>query len=308
MDVTRHAFRGEADVRRILPLIDAMPDTCRHVVDFPWRLSAPVINEGRDAAYWEDSEGRVVGFAAWQYYWAALDVFLADGPERETVEEEMFAWAEGRFRERDAERGYPLPYAVEYRDDDEARRRLAETHGFTLDDEGYVRLEHSLDTLEAVPTLPEGFVLRELRGEEEAEAYAEAHRAAFESTSMTAEWRRRTLRMPGYRPDLDLVIAAPDGTLAGFCVGWYAPTRGIAQIEPMGIHPRFQGRGLGRILLLEMLHRFKAVGARRGTVETNVGRGPARAAYEAVRFTQTHTILRKEKWVSERTDEDRSEI
>lgn len=299
MPITRHAFRGEVDVPRILDLVAAMPDSCRHVVDLPWRMSSPAINEGRDAAYWEDDAGRVVGFAAWQQYWAALDVFLPPGPEARAVEEDLFAWAEARFRERDAERGYPLPYAMEYRDDDE-ERRLAEAHGFRAGDEDvYVSLEHSLTGLPPVPTLPDGFVLRELRGEPEAAAYAELHRAAFESTSMTAAWRARTLRMPQYRYDLDLVVAAPDGALAGFCVGWFAPTRGIAQIEPMGVHPRYQQRGLARVLLLEMLHRFKGVGAQRALLETNVERSPARRAYESVGFTQRHAVRRAAKWMSE---------
>jgi GNAT superfamily N-acetyltransferase len=69
---------------------------------------------------------------------------------------------------------------------------------------------------------------------------------------MTRQWRERTLRAPLYQPGLDLVAVAPDGTLAGFCVGWHEPSRGIAQVEPAGVHPRYQRRGLARALLTEM--------------------------------------------------------
>lgn len=297
--VTRHPFRGVPDMPRILALIAAMPDVCRHVVDLPWRLSAPAIAEGHDAAYWVDDVGQVVGFAAWQQPWAALDVFLFPDPALAAVAADLFAWAQARFHERDAERGYPRPYAIEYRDDDDARRGLAEAHGYLAHDvDSYVGLEHALDGLPPVPTLPDGFVLRDLRGEAEADAYAALHRAAFESASMTAEWRRRTLQMPQYRTDLDLVIAAPDGSLAGFCVGWYAPTRRVAQVEPIGVHPRYQRLGLARVLLLEMLHRFKSIGAERAMLETNLERGPARRAYASVGFQQTHTVRRAETWVS----------
>ena len=111
MTITRHAFRGEADVPRMFDLIRGMPLSCRHVIDLPWRLSSPAINEGRDAAFWEDedTEGQVVGFAAWQVYWATLDFFIMPGPETQAVEMDLFAWADGRFRERDEERGRPLP-------------------------------------------------------------------------------------------------------------------------------------------------------------------------------------------------------
>ena len=308
MTITRQPFRGVADMPRILDLVRAMPLSCRHVIDLAWRLSSPAINEGRDAVYWEDSAGQVVAFAAWQYYWATLDFFILPGAESQAIEMALFAWADARFRERDTERGWPLPYSVEYRDDDHDRLHLVESHGFLLDDgddsddsdDSYVLLEHPLTTPTPVPALPESFTLRPLNGEQETAAYAELHRAAFESTSMTPEWRARTLLMPQYRPDLDLVINAPDGTLAGFCVGWFDPLRRAAQVEPIGVHPRFHQLGLARILLLEMLQRFSEHGAEKALVETNLDRFAARHAYESVGFRQTHLIQRKAKWVNPR--------
>lgn len=299
MTITRHPFRGETDVPRILDLVRGMPFACRHVIDLPWRLSSPAINEGHDAVFWEDASGQVVGFAAWQYYWAALDIFILPGSTQADVEADLFAWADGRFCERDEERGRPLPYWVEFRNDDHERRQLAEAHGFLLDEDRYVFLQRSLADLPLVPTLPAGFVLRSLAGEQEVAAYAELHRAAFESDSMTPEWRARTLRMPQYRPELDIVIEAPGGSLAGFCVGWYEPTRRIAQIEPVGVHPRFHKLGFSRALLLEMLRRFKVQGATSALVETNFERTPARRAYESVGFQQTHTVHGKGKWLSQ---------
>jgi ribosomal protein S18 acetylase RimI-like enzyme len=298
---TRHAYQSEADLPRLLDLINEMPLMCRHVIDLPWRLSSPAIHAGGDAAFWVDASGRVVGLAAWQYYWAALDFFIRpelSGPDRQAVEDALFAWAEQRFRERDAERGRPLPYAVEYRDDDLERRRLVEAHGFTLDDDanGYIQFEYALRDLAPVPALPTGFTLRPLDGAREAAAYAELHRAAFKSDSMTTAWRERIVRTPQYRPDLDLVIAAPDGALAAFCVGWYAPTRRVGQVEPMGVHPSYTRLGLARTLLLELLRRFRALGAEMATVETNLGRSPARATYQAVGFREAHTVRRLEKW------------
>lgn len=299
MTITLHPFRGEADMPRILDLIRSMPFSCRHVIDYPWRLCSPAIYEGCDAAFWEDSDGQVVGFAAWQYYWAALDFFILPGPQMQAVETDLFAWADERFRKCDEERGQPLPYWIEFCDDDQERRQLAEAHGFLFDEHDcYVTFQHSLVDLSPVPALPDGFLLRSLKGTSEAEAYAELHRAAFESTSMTPEWRLRTLRTPQYCPELDLVISAPDGSLAGFCVGWFEPSRRVAQIEPIGVHPRFHQHGLGRVLLLEMLRRFKEHGARSAIIETNVHRTPARRAYESVSFQQVHTIRCKGKWVN----------
>jgi GNAT superfamily N-acetyltransferase len=299
MNITRRVFRDESDMGRIIDLIKSMPLSSRHVIDLPWRLSSPTTHAGRNAVFWEDADGQVVGFAAWQYYWAALDFFILAGKYQRAVEKDLFAWADERFREFDEERGKPLPYWVEFRDDDGERRQLMEAYDFLWgEDDRYVLFQHPLVDLPPVPALPEGFVLRTLAGEYEAAAYAEVHCAAFESTSMTPEWRARTIRMPQYRSELDLVVVAPDNTLAGFCVGWFASERQVAQVEPYGVHPSFRKLGLGRTLLLEMLHRFRQHGAIMTMVETNLDRTPTRRAYESVGFQQAHIIRCKGKWVN----------
>ena len=297
MSVHRLGFGGVADLPLVLDLIRAIPASGRHIIDFPWRLTAPAIAAGRDAVYWHDAGGRVVGLAAWQQVWATLDFYVRPGPDAVTVERDIFAWAGRHFRERDAERGRRLPYSMEFRDDDQDRQALAAAHGFVRHvHPSHVHLQRQLDALPSLPAVPDGFAIRPLAGAAEAAAYAEVDRAAFDSEAMTTQWRERTIGTPLYQPDLDLVAVAPDGTLAGFCVGWYEPTRGVAQLEPVGVHPRYQRRGLSRALLMQMLHRFKSRGASVAVVETELDRTAARAAYDAVGFKQTHTIWRQEAW------------
>lgn len=291
MPITRYPLRNEADLPRILHLVGSISLSGRHVIDLPWRLSSLDINEECDAAFWEDNDGRVIGFAACQYVWAALDFFIQPGSEAQSVATDLFAWANTRFQERK----WPYPYWVEFRDDDQERQQLVTAHGFQQEEDRYILFQHTLADLPIVPLLPDGFLLRPLRGEQEVAAYTELHRAAFESTSMTPAWRIRTLRMPSYLPDLDLVISAPDGSLAGFCVGWFDPAHLVAQVEPIGVHPRFHRLGLGRILLLEMLRRFKKHGANSAIVETDGDRISARSAYESVGFQQIHTIRSRHK-------------
>jgi ribosomal protein S18 acetylase RimI-like enzyme len=298
MTITRRPYQGqESDTLGIAKLLEDMPPSTRHLIDLPWRLSSPACVAGQNACLWEDENSRLLAFAAWQIYWATLDLFIAPGPQQRAVEAAVFAWADERFRELDQERGKPLPYWVQYRNDDLAGRQRAEAYGFSLDEERYVQFQHPLANPLPEVTLSEGFILRPLAGEQEAEACAELQRAAFNSTSMTADWRARALRMPSYRPELDLVIVAPGGELAGFCLGWFDARRRIAQVEPIGVHPRYQSVGLSRALLPEMLRRFKALGAEHAIFETDLDRTAARHAYESVGFHEAHRVLAKGKWV-----------
>jgi ribosomal protein S18 acetylase RimI-like enzyme len=143
-------------------------------------------------------------------------------------------------------------------------------------------------------SLPAGFTIRPLAGEGEVKAYVQLHRAVFESKNMTVEWRRRTLRRPEYRPDLDLVLAAPDGRLAAFCVCWFdSDLEGepSGQIEPLGVHSDYRGLGLGRSILSEGLRRLSLCGADRVFVETDRYRNAALGLYEEVGFRPLHEVL-----------------
>jgi ribosomal protein S18 acetylase RimI-like enzyme len=228
--------------------------------------------------------------------------FVRPGAARHEVEAQLFAWAMARFQEMDQERGAPLPYWVEMRADDAERQALIRSHGFTLDEGSTsVHLRRPLVNLPEAAPLPDGVTIRPLAGESEIAAYVALHRAAFESESMTVEWRMQTLRTPQYRPELGIVAVASDGRLAGFLIGWLDETRQLAQIEPTGVHPDFRGVGLARAVLLEGLQRFQACGATEAFVETNSDRSPALQASQSIGFVAAHTVIRKGLWVSERS-------
>lgn len=294
MERTTRRVDWGADLPAIADLIAATPETARHRIDFPWRLSSPTLQSPGDARLWEVPGGRLAGFAAWQMWWATLDFYVRPGPDQHEVEAAIFTWAARHFRTLDAARGRPLPYWAEAREDDTARRALLERHGYALDDDHvYVMLQRSVQEPLPDPVLPPGFAIRPLAGASEVKAYAAMHRRAFASTSMTAAWRARTLQMPQYRAELDLVAVAQDDRIAGFCVGWLAADGHVAQIEPLGIDPDFKGIGLGSALLLAMLARFQAAGVAHALVETESTRLPALRAYEAAGFRTVYRALRK---------------
>ena len=301
MAIEERPYCGQpADDLLIASLLDAQPEHARHLADQPWRLSSPDAQSGRYARLWQETGGQLAGFAAWQAPWAALDLYVRDGPHRRVVVDAVFGWADSLFRELDDERGFALPYWLECRTDDRDTAALARARGFTLSEQRYACLErplaggpaHARHTPSgvALSRLPPGLRLRELAGESEAGSYAELHRAAFGSQSMTGQWRARTLRMPQYRPDLDLVAVAPDGTLAGFCVGWLDAARRAGCVEPLGVRPGWTGMGLAQALLNELSSRLAAAGAERVCVEADQANAAALRSYAAAGFRVTHTV------------------
>ena len=58
----------------------------------------------------------------------------------------------------------------------------------------------------------------------------------------------------------DLVVVSPEDQPVGFCVCWLWGE--IGQIEPLGVHPDNQGKGLGKALELASLRALREHGAR----------------------------------------------
>ena len=136
------------------------------------------------------------------------------------------------------------------------------------------------------PVLPEGWVLRHLEGEQEADNRRAASHAAFQSTMEHEDHLNRYLkfmRSPVYDAERDLVAVAPDGRIAAFMI-WWPDQTGIAQIEPFGTHPDFHRQGAGRALMYNGLRKMKDAGMRATRVVTDVPRSDATSFYSAVGF------------------------
>ena len=281
---------GEHDLARLYDLATATPDDALHVADLPWRLSSPSARLPPRTRLWEDAGGALAAWAVLQFPWHCLDYAIRPDARSADLEAAVLAWAGGRLEAEGADRAGRLPFYVSARAHDGARIAAIERAGFARDGWSYIRLVRDLDRPILAPRLPARYKVRPLAGEREVDAYVAAHRAAFGSVNMTADWRRATLRDPRYVPALDLVAVGPEGNLVGFCVGWITPPlaalvgRRVAQVEPLGVVPEHQRKGIGRALLVEVLRRAKAHGADRLEVDAESYNDASRRVYEAVGF------------------------
>ncbi len=94
------------------------------------------------------------------------------------------------------------------------------------------------------PTLPPGYRLRHVRLPDDLEARVEVHRSAFAPSRMTVEKYRAVAAMPRYAAEHDLVVEAPDGSLAAFTMVWWIPEARLGEFEPVGTHASHRRLGL----------------------------------------------------------------
>lgn len=150
-----------------------------------------------------------------------------------------------------------------------------------------------LDLAKAAPEveLPPGFAVRNGVGVDP-ERRAASHRDAWSAldhigianarSTFSATAYESLRASPVYRPDLDLVVVAPDGALVANCICWADERSGIGTFEPMGTHPDFRGRRLARALLAEGLRRLRGLGLRRARISTAHFNTSAISAYSSI--------------------------
>jgi ribosomal protein S18 acetylase RimI-like enzyme len=126
---------------------------------------------------------------------------------------------------------------------------------------GFVHFTGRIDQLDlAAPDLPDGFSLGTIETDADIAARVVAGHAAFPGSTMSVEKYRFCRTTPLYRPALDTILRAPDGTVAAFALGWLDPLTGAIELEPVGVHPTFHRRGLGRAVCRATLRAARSLG------------------------------------------------
>jgi ribosomal protein S18 acetylase RimI-like enzyme len=262
-----------------------------HTGDVSWWLFYP--DQSAEFAHrihiWEDGDD-VLGWCLLtpdDGYW---DVFAHPRLCGTAQAEAMFIWAEEHLTEMVRAKGGDRVRVFWIAEGDHWRRSFLEHRGYTL------RHAHPLFTRSLAgpipePSLPEGFVARPSRGEAEAESRARASYAAFQSAWDWDKYMYRRLsfmRSSVYEAERDMVMAAPDGQIAAFAIHWFDPVNKVGLFEPVGTHPDFQQKGLGKALLLDSLRRMKAHGMETAIVGTNHDNTAAIKLYNSVGFHLHH--------------------
>jgi len=141
-------------------------------------------------------------------------------------------------------------------DCDPIRREAAVKQGFVISEQPYLYLT-ARSLRDPIPELllPEGFSIRSVAGEHEADALGVVHSSAFNSNWPQGEYLR-VMRSPAFEIDHELVVLAPDGQLVSFLVYWIDPISKCGLFEPVGCHRDFQRRGLTRALMTEGMRRM----------------------------------------------------
>jgi len=233
-----------------------------HPGGFAWEVATGQLPD-KHAVAW--ASGEVAGWAAFSEGDSRVECAPGDTITMETLATWLLKAA-----------GTSAISVAVYRDQS-ALRDLLSSHGFIDETVPLAGLRHPARDTGVRP--PAGYRIRPLKEGEEA-LRLHAHRRAWkpsnlpftddtlDSISQDAESRMdaqkfgEMQRATLYRRDLDLVIEAPDGSLAGSCTAWLDPSNGWVELEPLGIVPEHRRLGLAQTLALDVCRRAADHGGR----------------------------------------------
>jgi len=236
---------------------------------------------------WEDG----AGIAAWVMLQPGHDSFdLQIRPDKRggKLELGLLAWAEAALLDLLAEIDKPITsMEMEVFTDDMPRVAAAAASGWQDSHDRSYLVERS--TANPPPgALPEGYTMRTAR-HDEADEIGALHAAAFGSRWNPGEYGA-LMGTFGYRAELEWLVVAPDGSLAGFTETWHDPISGRGLFEPVGVHPDHRGRGVGRALMAMGLAHMAEAGLHTGTVCFEGHNAASRALYLGSGFKIAHEM------------------
>ena len=245
----------------------------------------------RNIQLWERTGEDPLTLEAWAIFLPheeTFDLFVHPGlhgtPLHEAVMDEYVAWAEARAREAGLKLLQPF-WVLEY---DKVMDRLMKERGFVevQADPPPPLFERSLDELPAIK-LPDGFTVQGVSNWDDGRLRAGVSYGAFRPNddwdSFLAEYVQ-FIGSAAYDGERDLFVRSPDGRGASACTIWFDPVNAVGLFEPVVTHPDFQGKGLGKAVMAEGLHRMKAAGMRRAILGFDPNNVAALALYTSLGF------------------------
>lgn len=279
-------WQGVEDTHAIYEMTARLPDET--ITALPYQLSSWALDDPNNLALWTTPHGALMAFALFQVPFASVYYAIHPDADADVLEGAIFAWSKERAAQLAKAGGKGVSYSIWAAEHHRATQACLVTHGFSRRENHKLFFHQRLDAPIPAPKLPAGFTARPLAGVGEVEAATRLLCEAFNIDTVTIAWRRRILEQPTYRPELDLVIAAPDRRLAAFCLLWLHPHGHLGQIEPMATHPDFQRLGLGSAAIRIGLARVAALGARRAVVGTSGSNVRSQGMYQATGFQLHH--------------------
>jgi mycothiol synthase len=304
MTISSHPYRSETDLRTIQ---DATAEWIAiagfqgylNVSDIALRLFNGMrkYSPGEIVRIWEDTGGQVVGWAMIYPVWNSYEVLLHPEYRQHRLAQDILGWAEHEIIKYIGNSEQPdKPIQLDVFDGDAARITLLEQRGYSRHEHRETISSRPLDQPVPKPRLPDGFSIRSMQGEQEADKLVTLINDSF-GWHWTVEDYRKVMHSPGYRAENEMAVIAPDGRFASSCILLPDTHNSMGMVENVGTSRDFRRLGLATALLNSAMQRMQTQGFSVAMVPHSAAL-EATALYTSVGFRPIHKIFNYSKAVT----------
>jgi len=288
-NITSRIYESEKDFQTIINLLAKVRPPER-LNDYPSKVdideNLALENVRANTRIWFDDD--------YPIGWAYVDDFSNlrwefDSQYDEAIGKEIVEWGVSCIR-----KGEGASLDASCKESHTGRIAFLKRHGFQQTETISMFFTRDLSKPIPEPELPQGFVIRPIKGLEEAEAVASTHRAAFGTEYMTTERRIAIMSTSEYDPSLDLVVIAPDGRIAAYCSCSVNEKEKAGDTDPVATHPNYQRMKLASALLLTGMQLIKE----RGVTSAHLGTSGDNVAMQKTAESAGFTVEYKNLWFS----------
>lgn len=241
------------------------------IIDLKEMLQKPIIQ--KRTRLWTTHEGLPIGYMLVDDYNNLVFDFLK-GFLTTTLEDQIVKQAV-QFLQENLRILEETTLDASVREEDEQRIAMLMRGGFHRQPVETLTYRRDISHLSAETPLPEGYTLRQFKGESELPDLVLLHQTAFETKNMTVEHRAVIMNNPDYDPVLDLVVVAPDNRLAGYVIGTIDRMSNqlsgqlTGSLDTIAVHPDHQRKGLATCLVERLLKLINLYGMQQATLSTS---------------------------------------
>lgn len=278
----------ERDLERLIGFLaqtqERDPDHCHwHKGDLIWsRYQNAAFDPRQHVCCWQNARGELLAFAWFAPYGTTVQVAPAARGEQ-WLYNAILTWAEEHWQATFADEAERRNLWVHAFEDETTFREVLLEHGFQRGEDCQLLVSQSLSSDLAKPSLPEGWSIRPLSGEQEFSRRLEIEYACSQ-IAQSLEAYQQMRNAAGYLADLDLAAFNTDNVMLGYTTLWFDPTAHSGCVEPLNVHPSAHRQGVGRMLMQEGLHRLQAYGATSVRVCPSAASGQSRRFYKSLGF------------------------
>jgi ribosomal protein S18 acetylase RimI-like enzyme len=290
MTITSRGYTPDLDLQKIQEfLFEVHLETGTFQNWLPTRFENSHLGRVEDIRVWEEegSRRRIMAVAIRE---GKTNYFINIRPGHPALLDEAIQWIEAHSASKKQDPAEEQKINIINLEGDPEREAALRRQGFELGPVYGILRVRDLDAPIPDAPLPEGFEIRAVQGREDFEKLAANIRIVFgHGEWFTADTLEGIARGSFYIRELDLVAEAPDGAIASFCTFRIDPVSRATELEPMGTHPDYRRRGLGKALIFEGMRLLKKYDPLNLYIDGAADNPRANRLYEATGFEKKGT-------------------